>query len=101
MSELGCTNTSSNVRFCSLAPSVFIHFASDVFPISIGFVMSNQIGKHNVDKTNVARFFVQGKASNNMPARMTVVTFASFSGTDGALDFKTCECAIIICLAYQ
>lgn len=54
MSKFGSARTIRYVCLCSLTACIFVHFAANVIPVGIWLVMSNQIGKHDMDELNIA-----------------------------------------------
>lgn len=101
MSEFRGTAGSSDIGFRSLTSRSFIGFASEVFPICVRLVVSNQIRKHDVDKTYVSRIFIQRETGNDMPPRVPVVALTAFTGSDRSLYLQSGKQPAIARLADQ
>lgn len=49
--------------------------------------MSDQVSEHYMYELNITRVLIYAEARNNMPTRMTVVTFASFANLNRRFNF--------------
>ena len=60
--------------------------------------MSNEVREHDVNKTNVSRFFIEQETGNNMPSGMPIVAFTTFTRANSTLYLQSSKHLTLSCL---